>query len=560
MFDSIITHHILINITQLNTPPLLIPTPTTTMSTSADDNTRKIKVLDTEMKMFRSRTAVNNPRGSCSRTTSAAKKAPRSSRDPLLIPNTTMNGFDLYENDRSGLAAMAAKSHAKSADSSATTNNKPTTRSTANNNNSMALATTNQLDSNDPDVRRSHCTNNNPFTNRATSTGGKSNGRQTNRRQSKDKSANAQTITSTEMIAQAKSDISNIIIPTVPNNNDVVMIQEDDRCNTGSEQRAGSSTRGSSNRRPSKDKSANAKTIPSIDMIAQAMFDINASVTSDKKQDITIDQLVDGTKKAHELDENGEQNTNGRAVVHHGLFRGGDYRDTNRTDLGIVSITQTSTRMELGEVFGKSELQNLIAGSCRDENGWIKQQQYEALVKKEIDSFNLKDFEMTRYDKKNGLAAPPTDDQLAKIHAINKQYNPNEAKQTASSNGRVAAITDRTKTFHNGVRGRPHSKDSSLQIITAPSLSSLSKTLKCVYQHSDSKKTLSVNKALMESGGSLNWRGGITIEYFDEKKHGEYVDDTGGISVKGKKVKSSGQQPTAKRRKRGKSRVRYRES
>ena len=45
--------------------------------------------------------------------------------------NTTMNGFNLYENDRSSFRRLAAKSHAKSADSSATTNNKPTTRGAA---------------------------------------------------------------------------------------------------------------------------------------------------------------------------------------------------------------------------------------------------------------------------------------------------------------------------------------------------------------------------------------------------------------------------------------------
>lgn len=58
-------------------------------------------------------------------------------------------------------------------------------------------------------------------------------------------------------------------------------------------------------------------------------------------------------------------------------------------------------------------------------------------------------------------------------------------------------------------------------------------------------------------GGSLDWRGGITIEYFDEKKHGKYVDDTGGLSTYGNKVKSSGTQPRTKKRKRGKGGKRY---
>lgn len=416
------------------------------------------------------------------------------------------------------------------------------------------------------DVRRSRRTNSlNRELNHvgSSSTGGPSNGRQTNRRRSKDKSAKAKTITSKEMIAQAKSDISSIIIPTVPNNNDVVMIQEDDRCNTVSEQRAGSSTRGSSNRRPSKDKSANAKTIPSIDMIAQAMFDINASVTSDKKQDIAFDQLVGGTKKAHELDENGEQNTDGRAVVHQKLFAGGDNRDTNSTDLGIVSIKQISTGIDLGEVFGKSECYNLIGGTTTS-SGCNTKQQYEALVKGEIDSFNLKDFEMTRHDKKNGMAAAPTNDQLAKINTIKKQYNPNEANQTTNSNGRVAATTAIANTFHNNQQGRPHQLfPKTKRIITAPSLSGLVRVLKCIqatgYNKNDGKITLCVHKAMksVPAGGSLDWKGGITIEYFDEKKHGKYVDDTGGISVKGKKVKSSGKQNTAKRRKKGKGGERY---
>ena len=292
--------------------------------------------------------------------------------------------------------------------------------------------------------------------------------------------------------------------------------------------------------------------------IAQSMLNINDSVASDKKQDFIFDRLVVGNDKAYKLDENNEPNCNGRAVVHNRLFAGGDNRDANTSTVGIVSITQISTGKHLGELFGYSECLNLIGGCAAGENSIKKK--FEALVKGEIDFFELKDFRMTQHDKENRPADIPTDDQLAKINAIKTQYNPNEANQTTHSNGRVAATTAITNTFHNNVQGRPL-EGTSLQIITAPSLSSLIHTLKCIHNAMGGRGSETVCQAMksVPPGGSLAWRGGITIEYFDEKKHGKYVDDTGGISMRGNKVESSGnRQPTAKRRKRGKHGHRYR--
>lgn len=341
---------------------------------------------------------------------------------------------------------------------------------------------------------------------------------------------------------QTTSVVEDIVMHEEDDNEDVVMNEEEEQHEVVSEPEV-----------------TKTKSFTLSEFIAQSMLNINGSVASDKKQDFTFDGLVVGNDKAYKLDENNEINSNGRASVHQKLFTaGGDTRDTNTSTVGIVSITQISTGNDLGEVFGPKECYNLVGSTVTKKGGCNTTKQYQALVKMEIDYFDRKDFRMTRYDKKNGPAAIPNNDQLAKINAINAQYNPNEANQAANSNGRVAATTAITNTFHNNVRGRPL-EGTSLQIITASSLTALIQTLKCIHLHSDGKKTLSVCKAMksIPPGGSLDWRGGITIEYFDEKKHGKYVDDTGGLSTYGNKVKSSGTQPRTKKRKRGKGGKRY---
>ena len=288
-------------------------------------------------------------------------------------------------------------------------------------------------------------------------------------------------------------------------------------------------------------------------MCAQAMMNMSASTAG--KSEVSFQDLVTGTELARkEEGKFGEPNIAGRGALHK-LFGGRSTQGGEKTQ-AVVRLRDNRNGQSLGDVFIGHDLDRFIGKGTGSDGTRIPGTKVFADLKSgAIDIYIYKDFNVTLHDpEKDGLAAYPNESQIEQINAITAlpKWNGAEMGAQKRSHGRVAAIVPKGRTFKGGLEGREHPKDAQKMIITTGSVGALM-NMKAVHRYYNGDTYQGDEKMLQNAikRGSLKWRDGVTIEWFDEKRHGEYVDDRNGTNS-GKKRSASKQKKQVKRSKRTK--------